>query len=223
MSHMQRILAAAALAVLGACGLDSPESPTWIDDVAPILRANCVRCHSAPTLSDAPTYFRLDMYDDITVPDGDDNGDAPDLIKSGAPGVAIEIATRVEEKRMPPRFPLTDRQIEILTTWYEDDMPRGERPDNAEPTLDLIDDLEVASGRLVGEYTIEDADGDLVVGVLFARLGGADQVPVQLDLGSGRGTIRSDRLAAGTHDVYVELHDGVDIFTVELGSVEVAP
>ena len=50
-----------ALVVLaGACGSD--EGVTWTRDVAPIVRDNCVRCHSQSGV--AP--FRLDDYDEAS-------------------------------------------------------------------------------------------------------------------------------------------------------------
>ena len=32
------------------CAPAEPGAPTWVDDVAPILASNCIRCHGSPPL-----------------------------------------------------------------------------------------------------------------------------------------------------------------------------
>src|SRR5690606_560452 len=53
-----------------ACGPGGPASPTWAEDAAPILAANCGRCHTVPAIGGAPSGFRLDIYDDWVGDDG---------------------------------------------------------------------------------------------------------------------------------------------------------
>ena len=63
MSTMLVLVSALALgAGLAACGAEVPESPTYFDDVAPILHANCVRCHGAVPSDPKIARFRLDRY-----------------------------------------------------------------------------------------------------------------------------------------------------------------
>src|SRR3954454_14098978 len=47
-----------------ACGVQrpAPDEPTWVDDVQPILQANCFGCHGASFDSKAGRY-RWDVYD----------------------------------------------------------------------------------------------------------------------------------------------------------------
>ena len=226
MSRMPRTsLAAAALALLGACsGLDTPSDPTWVDDVRPILHANCVRCHGYPAISEAPVTFRLDAYDVTALPGGSDIDGAALAANSGW----LQDVFSGEAISMPPRFPLDDRQVDIIVAWADSGdpeegilPPRGERDDNAPPDISLLGDLEVGSSA-VAEYVIEDGDGDPVTGVLWAQ-GDGDPVVLQSTLLSGRGEIRFrlSLLEPGDHDLYAELDDGVEVTTVELGSLEV--
>lgn len=215
---MMRALLIAAL--VGACAPDVPRNPTWIEDVRPILAANCIRCHSVPQIGGSPGQMRLDTYETIEI--------QPGYAVDGAQVYAHEIATRVAEGIMPPRFPLTDRQVDILEAWDEADAPRGERPGNQTPEM-TFGDLE-ADGTVVSfDYSITDADDDIVTGVLYAEATGADPVPVAGSLFGGNGSVRVDisdfidELVAGDVDLTVELNDGVEIVSQDLDSVRVMP
>ena len=230
MSHMPRTpLAAAALALLGACGLETPSDPTWIDDVRPILHANCVRCHGYPAISEAPVTFRLDAYDITLLPEDEDREDLDGAALAANSGWLEDVFSG-EAASMPPRFPLEDRQVDIILAWAaqgnaEEGIlpPRGERDDNATPDMTLVDDLAVGSSSATGDYLIEDGDGDPVTGVLFAQAGGGDPIPLQSSLYAGTGEVsfRLSLLDPGTYDLFAELDDGVEVTTVDLGSLEV--
>lgn len=212
------------LLAAAACAPSVPSEPTWIDDVRPILAANCIRCHSPPQIEGAVPYFRLDKYDSEEIADTeyDLDGD-PDVI-GGARDYSLSIAAQVENEQMPPRFPLTGRQIDVLTTWSEVGAPHGDpRPDNALPTMTVSGDIQASDDRVALEYEIADADGDIVTGLLLADPGGgADPapIPVSNELFVGRGLVAGG-LPTGTYELMAALDDGNDTVEVDLGRVVV--
>ncbi len=207
-----------------ACAPSVPSEPTWVDDVRPILAANCIRCHSPPYLGGTPVTFRLDKYDQDVAPDlalDDDNDPEP---VDGAAAYSMYIADETSGETMPPRYPLTGRQIDVLTTWDAVGAPHGEpRPDNALPTMTVSGDVQVADDRVAFDYEIDDADGDIVTGVLKADPGGgADPMPIVVSnqLFVGRGFVKGV-LPTGTYELTAELDDGNDTTMVELGTAVV--
>ena len=55
---------AASLTALAACTGDIPAHPTYDVDVAPILEANCIRCHGGPSdAAEARNCLRVDLWD----------------------------------------------------------------------------------------------------------------------------------------------------------------
>jgi len=55
MTKMRTLMLLAAglgATALGGCGADVPEHPNWQNDVYPIVRARCVRCHNADKTAD---------------------------------------------------------------------------------------------------------------------------------------------------------------------------
>lgn len=221
---MKASAATLLLLAAAACAPEVPSEPTWVDDVRPILAANCIRCHSPPFIGGVPTTFRLDKYDNDLAPDLSlDDDDDPEPL-DGAGTIAEPIADATSSERMPPRFPLTDRQIEVLANWHQAGAPHGEpRSDNALPTMTLSGDIQVSDGRVAFEYEIDDADGDIVTGTLLADPGGgADPMPIVVsnELFAGRGTLEGE-LATGTYELVAELDDGNGTAMVELGTAVV--
>src|SRR5215210_1527284 len=98
---------------VAACAPGVPDEPSYQQHVAPILAANCVRCHGVPVLGGAPPGFRLDSYNSYEQPKRNSIG--TDMI-DGAAVLSPTIATRValSDNPMPPRFPIDDYQIETL-------------------------------------------------------------------------------------------------------------
>jgi len=209
------------LLAAAACSPSVPSEPTWVDDVRPILAANCIRCHSPPYIYSARQDFRLDIYDD-------------DLFLDPALGEPVRGAAHMSQQNsfedvlvtkstMPPRLPLTDRQVDVLTTWHEVGEPKGERADNTSPTMTVTDGPVVTPGRVGLSYEIEDPDGDIVTGVILADPGGgADPDPIvpTNELFVGRGTVRFS-LPAGNYALTAEIDDGTESVDVELGQVTV--
>ncbi len=214
-------LATASLALV-ACGVDDPPAqPSWQMDVMPVLAANCVRCHSYPTIGFAAFGLRLDSYDAVEVA-------AYDAPISGAAQNATLIAQRITKSKyrpadtvMPPGRELGDREITILRTWaglVDGSMkaPRGEsRPGNAAPEV-TVSELGRAGGKVTFSYELRDSDRDLVVGNLRGpRLNkeGALVTGVIGDLVSGRDTFTVDLtgIPAGSYELVARLDDGADI------------
>jgi cytochrome c553 len=118
--------AAAALALLGAApalvltgagcsssGPAVPAHPTWIDDVRPILVANCVSCHDAT--SDTPSYDYPTLADFQAA-----RANFEFLISMGEG--AIRRPALSSPMPPPPAAPLPDWQVETLVRWFNDPM-----------------------------------------------------------------------------------------------------
>lgn len=182
------------LLLLAACAPSVPDEPSFQQHVAPILAANCVRCHGAPAIGGAPLGFRLDVIGSYDQP----LRTGVELV-AGAAAYAGASAQRAAADEMPPRFPLDAYQVETLARWAELEAPRGApNPGNRPPTASIA-----SAGILV-----EDPDDDLVGGVL--RL---DGVPIAA-LRSGPNAIS---LTAGTLEAVLD--DGGIEVTIPLGEV----
>jgi hypothetical protein len=214
------LLASAALA---GCSASAPTTPTWATDVAPILRANCVRCHADPQLDGAPERIRLDVADE-TEADGKPS-------HFGARMVSTFVAARVADRSMPPRWPLTDYQIEVLENWAAVADPgdgqgpaRGEpAEDNHAPTLSIDDGTPADDGTVAFAYVLHDVDDDLVTGRIGWRGEGEDGV-ITNALHSGRGTFVWDQAALpdGDYELVARLDDGSGEVVIEKGGFALA-
>ena len=206
------------LAAVAGCTESAPSAPTWIDDVRPILAANCVRCHGLPAIAGAPGTFRLDKYGDTLLPDG--------TVVSGAAGVAFIIGFRAGDKGdMPPDYPRPDWQRDTLLNWNTTGVALGDRADNAPPELIVAEGATIdvpGSGSL--PYEVTDADGDLVDGQLIARPTTGDDIVLSADLRSGRGVATYDTpvLPDGSYELLAVLTDDLVTVEVSFGSVSVA-
>jgi hypothetical protein len=244
MSAMRTSIAAAALALVGACGLDTPDDPTWVEDVRPILMANCVRCHGAPSLSEAPLTKRLDVFGITYRPGSDDE-------VAGAADLAFthQFKKNVKNDYMPPRFPLTSRQKSILIDWENaSDLdadrpgpPRTRRDDNVPPELIVYDLVVDNVDGVSATYALYDEDpDDYVTGMVYAVPHTPDpqiaRDPGYRPLGTfgvqylepGQGTIRvdptlrpfRDPVEISLYDIFAEVDDGIDAVTYELGTID---
>lgn len=208
------------MAMLAACVPDAPATPSFQQDVMPILAANCVRCHGYPVIGGAPAQMRLDAYGDIAVDDT--------TRFSGAGVNASLIATRVasEDRPMPPRFPLDDFQIETLENWA-DGAPAGEAPPRGEPRVnnhapEIVAQRRSQVGTIVElQSAIHDDDGDLVAGELRVRVGAVDRVAGAVR--SGLVEVRWDAagVSAGDYPLSAHLDDGAQVHVIELGTISV--
>lgn len=213
------LAAALAAAALTACAPEVPETPTWTEDVRPIVLANCVRCHTPPAIASAPDNVRFDKYDDE---DRDGSG-SPDMY--GAGSEAMLMAVRVLAEEMPPEFPLLPRQQDVIAAWAEAGAPRGEPVEgNRAPTMELVGDFERDDDLVVASYRIDDPDFDLVTGRVEADPDGDGPIiTVTFDLFSGVSQIVWDiaEVPTGSYDLTAIIEDGSAEVSVGLGSVDV--
>lgn len=208
------------------CAPAAPDSPTWNEDVRPILTANCQRCHGYPPIHGAPKSFRVDVCE-AWKNDGPEE-DNQNLF-NGAQINSVLIAdrtARTDATRMPPRFPLSDRQIEILANWADHGAPCGPPlPDNHKPTFNLIEQTDDGA-TVTFSYAILDPDLEVVIGQLLATpAAGGDSIIITRELhdGIGDATWDATTVTPGTYQVSAALFDGSADVTVDVGSVEVMP
>lgn len=210
-------------ALLAGCAPAAPESPTWNEDVRPILVSNCQRCHGYPPIHGAPNTFRVDVCEDWT--DDEDN------TFFGAGSYAEGIAFRTSEEalvRMPPRFPLSDRQVEILKNWAATGSPCGDAallPGNRPPAFELLD--ESVDGALVTyDYAVADPDFEVIIGELIAEpQAGGDPVIITRELHDGIGVATWDTstVAPGIYNVVAVIRDGSVDVEADISEYEVIP
>lgn len=193
------VVGVAAAAVMAGC-TDVPASPTYVDDVRPILLANCVRCHRAPA---ACTPFerrgyRLDHWSDV--------GDV-----RGVAAMTERITVRAADLGdMPDDNPLPEREREILRRWQRAGSPRGDASARA-PVLQVssqVPDVEPADQVVRLDYEIRDPDGDALSWTIGWRREGIEGV-LTGPLAAGRGQVAVDVgvLTSGTYQLVARLKD----------------
>jgi hypothetical protein len=207
---------------LGGCGSETPApaKPTWVDDVLPLMQANCFHCHGPVADSHQWGTLRWDVYD-LTDPKYATvgGGEVFELIKDGlgreVPSPIFVSARNAkhfdliptwvsveatDDARMPPAPAerLSRRDIAVLQNWAATGFTRGDRPNNGKPAIEWLE-----QGKTFG---VTDADRDQVLGKLDC--GGTE---VKFDR-SGNHT-----LPAGAHvPCSGMLYDGFDLVPVEL-------
>ena len=195
--------AAVAVVMLGsvmAGCTDVPASPTYVDDVRPILLANCVRCHRAPA---ACTPFerrgyRLDHWSDV----GDVRG-----VATMTERITVRAADLGD---MPPDNPLPEREREILRRWQRAGSPRGDESARV-PALVLtspVPDVEPADQQLRLDYEVRDPDGDaLSWTIAWRREDVLGALTGPLAAGRGRVVVDVGVLTSGTYQLVARLKD----------------
>lgn len=210
------------------CTPSAPDSPTWAEDVAPIMAANCVRCHTVPAIGGAPDSFRLDTYEDWVGDDG--------RVIRGAGTMTSYIMQRIEPRQgvapMPPEegfAELTSRQVDVLRNWAENlggDRRAAKGPardDNRAPemTVDLVDQDD---GTLAIDYRIDDPDGDIVTGELVVGDSADGGITVSRELHSGSGRVIWDvgTFAPGSYSIFAVLRDTSGSYELDLADHDIA-
>jgi hypothetical protein len=165
-----------------ACGVQrpAPDEPTWVDDVQPILQANCFHCHGASFDSKAGRY-RWDVYD-LSDPRYLDVGFM--VVEETTPDSVSTVPVRTfmgaldaghyrfildfvspdatDQTRMPPppATRLSARDVAVLKNWGVGPhmfQPGSHQP-NHPPAISWVQ-----PGRVVA---VSDEDGDQVLGKL---------------------------------------------------------
>lgn len=248
MTGMRTLLAAVALALLGAC-LDTPSDPTWVEDVRPILFANCVRCHGPPPISQSPFSVRLDTYGTTYRPFSDSSVDGAADIAGAGTLIKQVFPTKEGLIRMPPRFPLTDRQLDIIKDWadaYDVEAgtlpPRTSRDDNHPPEVQISGAFFDRNGGHAELWLYDEDVEDYLTGVVYAvPVDDGDDTMLPDDfhdrdprrpfglmvLEAGPNTLdftTTDRLfdvrTAHHYDLYIEIDDGIEPVTLDLGFID---
>lgn len=218
------------LIAIAACAPAVPANPSFQQDVAPILAANCVRCHGYPTIGGSPPSFRLDAFADTVVKSGSVATDtacgpssdpAARTVLCGAVTQAELSAQRIrdDDSPMPPRFPLDEFQIETLEAWALDPVRGAPRADNRAPTI-RVDDI-TGDARVVIRAHVDDADGDLVAGTLHVVTGASRRIVGVVRSGPQQITWDTSGIAPGAYALSATLDDGAQPYDVALGSVEI--
>jgi hypothetical protein len=164
------MFALAALGALVGCADDQapiPERPTWVDDVRPILQANCFHCHGASANYPDFGTRRWDFYglrgdarvaalgqfsDPLTLASPNDPSQFGIMIGYLKPDAA-------DGDRMPPApaTRLSARDHEVLLRWMAAGYPPGQHNPNHPPTV---------TSEAAGFFRIDDPDRDQVFGKL---------------------------------------------------------
>jgi hypothetical protein len=213
---MHRIFVAFVLVlapVAAACGEEVPASPTYFDDVQPLLQANCVRCHGAVPSDPKIARFRLDRYvkDDAATFDVWDYAQAA----GGEAAPLVHVAVDLEAPAMPPDYALTERQRELLARWVAQGAPKGTRANRA-PRIELLAPAGAATADQSLDVSVRawDDDGDGLIVQLWAHdvaTSEAEDVPLGPAVGGGLHAVTLDTgTLASKHDfeIYAVLDDG---------------
>lgn len=208
-----------SLSVLGlaACS-ELPATPTYFEDVQPILQANCARCHGAEPWQTSIAGYRLDRF-----VANDEPATGEDAFERAAS--ILEVACAGDASIMPPGAPLPARQQDILRRWIEQGMTgsgadlvvapaKGTRT-NAEPDIVVVSADAATTVDQTFATTVrawdDDADGLIVQLWAHDTAGGLPDVPLGAPLGAGMHAIEVDtgQLASKRSiEIFALLDDG---------------
>lgn len=163
----RRCLLIVSLAAAG-CGTEAPapDKPTWVDDVKPILQANCFHCHGA-TADPKAKAVRWDVPELATKAPYAEMGfmEVSMAVISAADTnhfTLMKVYTASdfpETERMPPppATRLSTRDLAVLENWSKTGYTIGTHKPNYKPTARWIN-------KQTGWYEVVDGNGDQVLG-----------------------------------------------------------
>lgn len=223
----------AAILAVGCSEPAPPTEPSWQMHVAPLLAANCVRCHSYPFRGEyvdetgmvMTSSLRLDAFDDAELAD--------DRFATSAGKRARDIFQRTHDiglllgdPPMPPDRRLGDYELELLRNWYALSpdgtvgVRNGSRPDNVAPVLAVVE-AERTPTSITFDYELSDADGDLVVGTVIGPrfkdppdeegMVDPDAVIGNVVAGRDRFVWNTTNVPPGEYAIFARLDDGADV------------
>jgi hypothetical protein len=177
------LLAAGSSMGLAACEAQAPTTPTWADDVQPLLLASCASCHG-PTRERISNKVGMAFRFDLCDADGfkDTGVDVSTIFGAGPFKTMIVKTVTGDEPRMPPppAGRLTPYERDVLTRWKQ----ACERPDNHAPDARLVSAREQGDDPVV-VVDVVDPDRDTVLGKLSV------------------GTFEKELLYTGRHEIHV--------------------
>jgi hypothetical protein len=199
----------ALLSLAVACSGEAPvpAAPTWVDDVLPILRGNCLNCHGVTASVMKLRTKRWDVCDldafAAVGPFADDpkaefvsaRNRLPDVFRNYLlPSLG---QTRPNMPPLPDPI-LTDRQTQTLAAWMENPVC-GKRANNAKPTVSWL--------TKPTRFLVEDGDGDQVLGTISCGTAAPETIPFA----------GAHELPAGARlPCSLQLSDGQDAVKLEL-------
>ncbi len=212
-------------AVLAGCAAPAvPAKPGYETDIAPILDANCVRCHSAEAAVSTASCVELDQWDDGTDPTGKCSpliGVHSAITYTANPKLAL--VPVVLDGVMPKDDPaLTDRQKQIFENWMKAGYPKS-GGNNKPPTITFITPppggATINTGGVTTydvQYDVEDPDGDPVTWSLTWKGSNGKTGTFATGLTQGMGTVHADTssLGAGSYQLIANLDDGSNMVSV---------
>jgi hypothetical protein len=212
-----------------ACGNDHGDpasTPTYVEDIAPILQAHCNSCHGASTaIAEAQNCVRLDRWDTAL----DTGGKCTDSVMAGyvfgVHDADVMIVDQVMSGVMPfSGSPLPADELDVLERWRDAKYPR--RSPNAPPTIQLTAPASACNPTctVAVPYTVADPDGDTVTWSLgWSGNGKTGTFATHLAGGTGTVMIDASSLASGSYGVTATLDDGTATVTASAPTMLTIP
>ncbi len=160
--------------------------PSFVTDVAPLLKAKCVACHGAVPQG------RLDLRTSETVLKGGASGP---VVVPGVAEKSLMIAKVVTGQMPPGKVKLTDAEIDVIRGWIDRTLPAEAKTDA--PAVTELEVTAVLQARCVRCHGGLAKEGGLDLRTLESRLKGGKSGPA-LVAGKPAESLLYKRMANGT-------------------------